>query len=77
MPKTGPTATKWMGRLRDYARGKFRFGKGEKPSSGSRWYKEVLAIEACPLLKNLRVAAGQRTLESRPLQCSCGYHVSW
>ena len=48
MPKVGPSPLEWKKRLEAFARGEYSFSTGQKSRKGSRWYKDVCAIEACP-----------------------------
>ena len=40
MPKTGLDASEWERKLRLFAQGKFEFGRGYAPLSGSVWAKK-------------------------------------
>ena len=73
MPKKGPDAAHWKAKLRAFASGQYKFGKGEKPGKGSRWEKELSKILGCPKHKNEGTFS---LLSNKPLQCICGYHVS-
>ncbi len=74
MPKTGLSSEEWRKRLREYARGNFSFGRGQKPSRSSVWAKVVCSIESCPLHRNLGL--GGKDPFGRELHCTCGYHQS-
>ena len=74
MPKTGPDAAKWKAKLHAFANGKYKFGKGEKPGKGSRWERDLSNILACPKHNNEGAIS---LVSSKPIQCICGYHVSY
>ena len=48
MPKAGPSPLEWKRRLEAFARGEYVFYTGQKPRKGSRWHRDLCAIEACP-----------------------------
>ena len=71
MPKAGPSPLEWKRRLEAFARGEYVFSTGQKPRKGSRWHRDLCAIEACPT-HGKPVSA--RDPYGRPLVCKCGYH---
>ncbi|ESO90740.1 hypothetical protein LOTGIDRAFT_175806 [Lottia gigantea] len=68
--KTGLPTSEWIKRLSDYASGTFLFGRGQRPSTGSRWAKELTAIDNCPRHKSVV----KKDLFGNVVQCSCEYH---
>lgn len=71
MPKSGPNTREWNSRLRAYAEGKFVFGRGQRPTTGTRWANLLFKIDNCP-----RHASTGKDLFGNPIQCTCLYHES-
>lgn len=71
MPKKGLTNEQWTARLREYARGEFKFGPGQHPRPNSRWSLALKRIEACALFN---VEPGSRDPFGNELTCTCLYH---
>ncbi|ESO96259.1 hypothetical protein LOTGIDRAFT_176615, partial [Lottia gigantea] len=67
--KTGLPTSEWIKRLSDYASGTFLFGLGQRPSTGSRWAKELTTIDNCPRHKSVV----KKDLFGNVVQCSCEY----
>ena len=55
------TSSDWTRRLQLFAAGQ-KFGRGEKPRSGSRWHAVMERIESCPAHSTARAV------------CVCRYH---
>ena len=70
MPKIGLSNTQWVERLKQYARGKYSFGRGERPPKESRWAIEIDKIEKCPKQGNL----ANYDPFGRMIPCTCRYH---
>ena len=66
MPKTGPTDAQWLRRITKYAAKDIEFTKGQYPAKGTKWGKEKVAIDSCPLFKSGRGA----DLFGNKLSCS-------
>jgi hypothetical protein len=71
MPKGEKSDAEWKTRLRDYAKGKFQFGKGQRPPKNSKWAVLIDRIDKCPKKTEFRV----EDLFGRVLVCSCEYHT--
>jgi hypothetical protein len=71
MPKTGLTPKEWNLRLREYARGTFNFGRGQKPPTKSHWAKEVEKIDSCPKHQTTATV----NVLGQPIVCRCSYHA--
>ena len=68
MPKAGLDGREWERRLRLFAQGKFEFGRGNAPLSGSVWAKKRSDILKCP------VGKARIDLFGKTVSCTCGYH---
>lgn len=71
MPKGKKSDAEWKTRLRDYAKGKFQFGKGQRPPKNSKWAVLIDQIDKCPT----KLSSGSKDLFGRVLVCSCEYHT--
>lgn len=71
MPKEGLPAKEWETRLRDFAAGRYTFGRGQQPGRTSVWHAKLNAIKACPL----QGRSASSDVLGRRLQCNCGYHM--
>ena len=71
-PHTAHSLDYWEHILKAYARGHHRFGRGEQPPKQSDVGKKLARINCCPAHN---MGRGQRTLFSRTITCSCGYHL--
>lgn len=56
--------------MQNYALGKYRFGRGEKPQKNSHWAKELVKIDACPKHQN----PSRMDALGKVIVCLCGYH---
>ena len=75
MPKAGPSPLEWKRRLEGFARGEYTFSTGHKPRKGSKWHRDLCAIEVCP--RHGKPTNGNaRDPYGRPLVCKCGYHIN-
>ena len=70
MPKDRLPAGIWTARLKAYAIGKYSFGRGEKPSITSPWYKVMISIERCPRFR----CVTDKDLFGNIIVCTCNYH---
>ena len=68
MPKAGLDASEWERRLWLFAEGKFEFGRGHAPLSGSVWAKKRSNILKCP------VGKARIDVFGKTVSCTCGYH---
>ena len=69
-PKRDPHEWKRR-RLEAFARREYAFSTGQKPRKGSRWHRDLCAIEACPTYGK---PVSARDPYGRPLVCKGGYH---
>ena len=81
MPKSKLPDRVWKERLQLYSRGQHKFGRGEKPRKGSKWYTEIQKIDACPITQAPASGEGssrgsKRDVFGNVMTCTCGYHVS-
>ncbi len=71
MPNNGPSDREWWERLRDFAAGNYKFGRGDAPQKGSKWSGYLLKIKQCPLFVNPKA---QKNLFGQPVACTCNFH---
>ena len=72
MPNKGPSDEEWERKLTRLKYGHM-LGKGEAPSSKSKFCKRYKKISSCPMTHNQK---GQSTLFSKSMPCRCGEHKS-
>lgn len=65
----------WKERVKRFATGDYKFGRGENPSKTTKWHAEIEKAKKCPLFGQPAAAGQIRLLSGVTVRCTCGYHL--